>query len=84
MWEFEPSPVDLLKLMCLFEIFGLPDCSAELVLKYAQIVGDDETRTRYLDVLAAQQSARESGKTMTYANLQRTFARDARSRFSPR
>ena len=58
MWEFEPSPVDLLKLMCLFEIFGLPDCSAELVLKYAQIVGDDETRTRYLDVLAAQQSAR--------------------------
>ena len=75
-WGFEPSSVDLRKLMCLFEIFGVPDCSAELVLKYGERLGDGPTRSAFLDALAAQQTGE------TYEELQRRFARDARRRFS--
>jgi FkbM family methyltransferase len=79
MWSFAPSGVDVLKLMCLFEIFGLPDCSAELILKYGPSVGDERLRTRLLDLLAAEQV----GEGTTYAALQRRFADDARRRFAP-
>ena len=79
MWGFEPSYVDLCKLMCLFEILGLPDCAAELVLKYGESFGDAGTRNSFLDIFAAQQS----GGLETYASLQQRFARDARQRFSP-
>lgn len=78
MWTFRPSRIDVLKLVCLFEIFGLPDCSAELILKYGDGVGDEQTRTRYLDILASEQSGFET----TYVELQRRFALDARQRFS--
>ena len=47
-WGFEPSATDVHKLMCLFEIFGLPDCSAELVLKYGARLGGEQTRSEYL------------------------------------
>jgi FkbM family methyltransferase len=79
-WGFEPSPTDICKLLCLFEIFGLPDCSAELLLKYGNRVADEKERTEYLDVLAAEQS----GKTTTYAELEQDFSDDARRRFAPR
>lgn len=78
-WDFVPSRVDVLKLMCLFEIFGLPDCSAELILRYRESLGDERLRTELLDVLAAEQA----GSGTTYASLQRRFADDARRRFSP-
>lgn len=78
-WGFEPRRIDLCKLICLFEIFGLADCSAELVLKYRGALGDGAARTTYLDVLAAQQTDGE----MSYEELQRAFAEDARRRFSP-
>ena len=79
MWDFAPTGVDVLKLMCLFEIFGLPDCSAELILKYGPSVGDERMRTQLLDLLAADQA----GAGTTYASLQRRFTNDVRRRFSP-
>lgn len=78
-WGLQPSRIEVLKLMCLFEIFGLPDCSAELVLKYRDQLGNGRTRSEYLNLLASEQS----GERTTYADLQRDFADDARRRFSP-
>ena len=79
MWSFRPSAIDVLKLMCLFEIFGLPDCAAELILKYRGLLGHERVRTGLLDLLASEQA----GAATTYASLQRRFADDARRRFSP-
>jgi len=79
MWEFRPSAVDVFKLMCLFEIFGLPDCAAELILEHEQLLGGERTRTELLDILAAQQA----GAGTTYAELQHRFDAEARRRFSP-
>ena len=78
MWGLRALPVDVLKLMCLFEIFGLPDCSAELILKYGESLGDERTRTEYLDMLAAEQA----GAHDVRGSAPR-FAADARRRFSP-
>ena len=77
MWSFQPSAVDIFKLMCLFEIFGLPDCAAELILKYRELLGDERTRTELLDMLAEDQAG------TTFADLHRRFEDDARRRFSP-
>jgi FkbM family methyltransferase len=77
-WGFEPTPIDIYKLIALFEIFGLADCSAELVLKYGEHLGEGRTRSMLLDVLAAEQT---DGRE-TYDEVQRRFARDALSRFS--
>lgn len=35
-WAAALSPPKLLKLACLFEIYGMPDCAAELLLHYRQ------------------------------------------------
>jgi hypothetical protein len=78
MWGFEPSRVDLYKLISMFEIFGLVDCAAELVLKYGPHLGSETDCAAFLDVLAGEQS----GTGMSYAALQREFAEDARRRFS--
>lgn len=81
MWRFEPTTVDVLKLACLFEIFGVPDCSAELILKYGQRIGSEDERTELLDILAAEQYGRE----ITYSKLLRQFEAETRARFaSPR
>jgi len=81
MWRFEPTTVDVLKLACLFEIFGVPDCSAELILKYGQRIGSEDERTELLDILSAEQYGRE----ITYSKLLRQFEAETRARFaSPR
>lgn len=67
------------KLMCIFEIFGLVDCAAELVVKYPEHIGDEGSRTEVLDLLASEQTGVET----TYAELQERFAQDARARFAP-
>jgi FkbM family methyltransferase len=79
-WGFRPSDVDVLKLICLFEIFGLPDCAAELVLEYGELVGNGATRSEFLDVLATEQA----GATRSFADLHQRFAEEAVRRFSPR
>jgi FkbM family methyltransferase len=78
-WGFEPTTLDVLKLACMFEIFGVPDCSVELILKYAERLGGPRERTKLLDILAAEQHGRE----ITYADLMREFSDNARSRFGP-
>ena len=79
MWGFPPTGVEVFKFMCLFEIFGLPDCAAELILKYGRSSGDERMRTELLDVLAADQE----GAGTTYAGLQRRFTDEVRRRFAP-
>jgi len=78
-WAFEPTAIDVHKLMCLFEIFGLLDCAAELVFKYPEHIGDEESRARVLDLLTSEQTRRLT----TYAELQERFAQDVRIRFAP-
>ncbi|MBI5119546.1 MAG: FkbM family methyltransferase [Rhodospirillales bacterium] len=34
MWGISPSDNDIIKLCCLFDIFALPDCAADLLVKY--------------------------------------------------
>jgi Methyltransferase FkbM domain len=76
MWPFRPRPVDILKLACLFEIFGLPDCSAELILKYGAELGTTGELDRLLDVLAVEQGGRAIG----YSTYLEEFAATARAR----
>jgi FkbM family methyltransferase len=73
-WNFHPSMEDVLKLACLFEIFGMPDCSAELVIKYGDEIVADYDRTAILDVLASEQEGRDIG----YEDLLREFSDQAR------
>jgi FkbM family methyltransferase len=79
MWDFAPSSVEVLKLACLFEIFGLPDCAAELILKYEETLDRECDRTELLDRLAADQW----GPGATFAGVHRRFEDDVRRRFSP-
>jgi hypothetical protein len=39
MWGVEPSDVDILKLVCLFDVFNLADCAADLLVKYRDRLG---------------------------------------------
>jgi len=50
-WGFDPSPGKLLKLICLFEMFGLPDCAAELTVERRDAISDRVDVTWLLDTL---------------------------------
>jgi hypothetical protein len=76
MWEFEPTTPDILKTACMFEIFGLPDCAAELIVKYRERIGDESELTPLLDLLAADQA----GERATYAGLLQEFSAEVRRR----
>lgn len=78
-WGFNPTTEDVLKLVCLYEIFGMPDCSAELILKYRPRIRNVADPTVLLDLLAAEQS----GRDVTYAGLLREFSDDVLHRFTP-
>ena len=53
-WECELSVEKLIKLACLFEIYGLPDCEAELLLAHKGRLGDVIDVPGCLDLLAAE------------------------------
>ena len=53
-WRCKFSVAKLLKLACLFEIYGLPDCAAELLLSYKDQLGDVIDVPGCLDLLAAE------------------------------
>ena len=53
-WPARFSAKQTLKLVCLFEIFGLPDCAAELVLMKKQELGGWMNVDEVLDTLARQ------------------------------
>jgi hypothetical protein len=45
------SPLKLLKLVCLHEIFGMPDCAAEILLQYGDRLKDLADPEPLLDML---------------------------------
>jgi FkbM family methyltransferase len=52
MWPYEITAERVMKLACLFELFELPDCAAELLLNRADFI-DAETREGLLDLLVS-------------------------------
>ena len=50
-WGEELSPTKLLKLACLYELFRLPDCAAELLLSHRQVLEPLVDVNRGLDLL---------------------------------
>ncbi|MDH3288402.1 MAG: FkbM family methyltransferase [Betaproteobacteria bacterium] len=53
-WALDLSPAKLLKLACLFEIYGLPDCAADLLLSRQEELGALINVPKALDVLACE------------------------------
>jgi FkbM family methyltransferase len=68
MWSYEVTPERVLKLACLFDLFSLPDCAAELL-----VTRDVNGSGALLDALAKAVSGAES-----YEDAIRRFADDPR------
>jgi methyltransferase FkbM-like protein len=68
----------LLNLMAIFAVFGLPDCAAELALKFRATLSSRFDVDRMLDLLAAQEESAISGKSSYREHLGR-FAQDPNS-----
>ena len=79
-WSWKPTRVQLLKTMCLLELFGMPDCAAEIVHEYGDEVADGATRRVYLDALASSQARTDRA----YDDVVREFEHDVVSRWTPR
>jgi hypothetical protein len=77
-WNWKPTRVQLLKTMCLLELFGMPDCAAEIVHKYGDGIADDATRRVFLDALASSQARTERA----YDDVVREFEQDVVSRWA--
>lgn len=72
------SATKLLKLACLYELFGLPDCAAELVLTH----GDRLERVIYTAPLLDALTPELDGRRVSHAEYLATFRRDP-SRWYP-
>ena len=68
------SPTKLLKLACMFELFDLPDCAAEILLQFRDRIGRDDT-AQLLDLLVP----RLDGIKLSYAEYMSRFSADPRS-----
>lgn len=68
------SATQLLKLACMFELFDLPDCAAEILLRFADGIGRKDT-ARLLDLLVP----RLDGVKLSYEEYQARFNADPRS-----
>lgn len=77
MHGFPPGRAKKIKLACLFEIFGLPDCSAQVLAQLREETGDPFF-TGLLDELVAKYR----GKRMPYAQFLESFDADPK-RFFP-
>lgn len=78
-WGFFPTSEDVLKLACFYELFGLLDCAAELILKYTALLRGELDCRELLDILATEQTGRKT----SHAALIREFELDVRERFVP-
>lgn len=58
-WSLTFEPTKVLKLACLFEIFGLEDCAAELLLKYREQLGGTIDVEGCLDMLTPSLGKRQ-------------------------
>jgi hypothetical protein len=68
MWSYEVTPERVMKLVCLFELFALPDCAAELLQNRGRFLGEP-TRSLLLDLLV-------SGEPGSYAERIAAFKSD--------
>ena len=66
-WSFAPSPQELLKLACLQELFGMPDCAAEILVRHREALAALLPVDESLDLLAPEGA---------YASLQARFQAD--------
>ncbi len=69
------SPTKLLKLACMFELFGLPDCAAEILLRFGDALGQDAGPL--LDLLVPHLDEQK----LSYADYMARFNADPRSFF---
>jgi FkbM family methyltransferase len=58
----------LLNLLCVFAVFELPDCAAEIALRHASLLEPHYDVTRILDLLATQAQG-ETASPLTYSDL---------------
>jgi len=77
MWEYEPSEAKMLKLACLFELFGLADCAAELLIKYKRRFESLANSERLLDLLTPTLQ----GSVVGYEKYMKAFRTDPRTFF---
>jgi Methyltransferase FkbM domain len=68
MWSYQITPDRVLKLACLFDLFELPDCAAELIINRGTFL-QPAIRDQLLDLLAA-------GEPGSYATRVGLFERD--------
>jgi hypothetical protein len=68
-WKMELSPEKLLKLACLFELFGMPDCAAEVLLTERNKLLQHLDISNALDLLAQDMDP----KFRSYDELNRRF-----------
>jgi FkbM family methyltransferase len=73
-WGFEASQDKLLKLLCLYEIFGLPDCGAELLLSRGNEFPAELDVQQALDVLAKQSDPQVPGYKALHERFERSPA----------
>jgi hypothetical protein len=70
-WGEELEPTKLLKLACLYELFQVPDCAAELLLRHEETLGRLFDVRRGLDLL----TPRLRGRRVSYAEYIAAFDR---------
>jgi hypothetical protein len=74
MWGITPTAVDVLKLACLFDLFSLPDCAADVLVKYKSMF-DEAFHEKCLDCLTPTLGSRR----VTRADFLASFERYVRS-----
>jgi hypothetical protein len=79
-WPLTLSAQQILKLACLFEIFGLNDCAVELLMKYRADLDRLVDVGCYLDTLAPP----INGKKLPYREYIRSFERNPESLYPPK
>ena len=76
-WKDELSTSKLLKLACVFELFSLPDCAAELINKHSQKISDTANPKKLLNLLTPPLN----GKTLPYEEYTKRFREEPTSFF---
>lgn len=77
MWAYDPSEAKILKLACLFELFGLADCAAELLIKYKGRFESLAKTEQLLDLLTPTLQ----GSVVGYEKYMKAFRADPRTFF---
>ena len=76
-WAYDVTRARVLKLACLFDLFGLPDCAAELLINRRELVGD--CVTPLLDDLA-----RAASSGLSYDEFIKRFEADPQEMYPSR